>query len=67
MNAKSTGHVEGWYALSEKTSETDDQRIRDVTPLPPPEHLIRFFPVAGTPIEKLVGNTRGAVRSILSG
>ncbi len=30
------------YALSEKTSQTDDQRIKDVTPLPPPEHLITF-------------------------
>jgi 3-deoxy-7-phosphoheptulonate synthase len=55
------------YALSEKTSETDDQRIRDVTPLPPPEHLIRFFPVAGTPAEKLVGHTRNTVRRILAG
>jgi 3-deoxy-7-phosphoheptulonate synthase len=53
------------YALSEKTSQTDDQRIRDVTPLPPPEHLIRFFPIAGTPIEKLIGHTRGAVRKIM--
>jgi 3-deoxy-7-phosphoheptulonate synthase len=55
------------YALSEKTSETDDQRIQDVTPLPPPEHLIRFFPIAGTPVEKLVGDTRTAVRQILQG
>jgi 3-deoxy-7-phosphoheptulonate synthase len=53
------------YALSEKTSETDDQRIRDVTPLPPPEHLIRFFPIAGTPVETLIGNTRTAVRKIM--
>ena len=55
------------YSLSEKTSETDDQRIQEVTPLPPPEHLIRFFPIAGTPIEKLVGNTRRSVRRILDG
>jgi 3-deoxy-7-phosphoheptulonate synthase len=53
------------YALSERTSETDDQRIRDVTPLPPPEHLIRFFPIAGTAVETLIGNTRAAVRKIL--
>ena len=46
------------YALSEKTSRTDDQRIKDVTPLPPPEHLIRFFPIAGTPVEALIGDTR---------
>jgi 3-deoxy-7-phosphoheptulonate synthase len=58
---------EGWYALSEKTSDTDDQRIKDVTPLPPPEHLIKFFPIAGTPVEKLVGATRHAVRDILHG
>jgi 3-deoxy-7-phosphoheptulonate synthase len=55
------------YALSEKTSDTDDQRIKDVTPLPPPEHLIRFFPIAGTPVEKLIGDTRERVRRILQG
>jgi 3-deoxy-7-phosphoheptulonate synthase len=54
-------------ALSEKTSQTDDQRIRDVTPLPPPEHLIRFFPIAGTPVETLIQDTRGAIRQIMSG
>ncbi|HEY4069759.1 MAG TPA: 3-deoxy-7-phosphoheptulonate synthase [Burkholderiaceae bacterium] len=56
---------EGWYAHSERTSQTDDQRIRDVTPLPPPEHLIRFFPIAGTPVETLIGNTRQAIRNIM--
>ena len=55
------------YALSEKTSRTDDQRIKDVTPLPPPEHLIRFFPIAGTPVEALIGETRERVRRILNG
>src|SRR5262252_5725673 len=55
------------FALSERTSQTDDQRIRDVTPLPPPEHLIRFFPIADTPIEKLVGRTRATVRRIMQG
>ncbi len=55
------------FALSERTSRTDDQRIREITPLPPPEHLIRFFPIAGTPIEKLIGDTRRAVRRIIDG
>jgi 3-deoxy-7-phosphoheptulonate synthase len=55
------------YALSEKTSQTDDQRIKDVTPLPPPEHLIRFFPIAGTPVETLIGSTRESIRRILTG
>jgi 3-deoxy-7-phosphoheptulonate synthase len=55
------------FALSEKTSETDDLRIQDVVPLPPPEHLIRFFPIAGTPVERLIGETRQSVRRILHG
>ncbi len=54
-------------ALSEKTSQTDDQRIKDVTPLPPPEHLIRFFPIAGTPVEGLIKDTRHAIRQIMAG
>ena len=66
MTSKSN-NPEGWYALSEKTSQTDDQRIRDVTPLPPPEHLIRFFPIAGTPVETLISGTRAAIRNIMAG
>ncbi|HEY8972676.1 MAG TPA: 3-deoxy-7-phosphoheptulonate synthase, partial [Burkholderiaceae bacterium] len=50
-NAKPTPEARHTLSLSERTSDTDDQRIRDVTPLPPPEHLIRFFPIAGTPVE----------------
>ncbi len=63
----STAPHDDRYALSEKTSRTDDQRIRDVTPLPPPEHLIRFFPIAGTPVETLVAGTRGAIRRLMAG
>ena len=59
--------IDSRLALSERTSETDDQRIRDVTPLPPPEHLIRFFPIAGTPVETLISGTRGAIRRIMNG
>lgn len=58
---------EGWTDSIERTSQTDDQHIRNVTPLPPPEHLIRFFPIAGGPVEKLVGTTRQAVQQILHG
>ena len=57
----------GSYGLTEKTSDIDDQRIRDIVPLPPPEHLIRFFPIAGTAVEKLVGATRESIRRIMSG
>lgn len=72
MNAKATAPSDSHSArsglvLSERTSETDDQRIEDVTPLPPPEHLIRFFPIAGTPVERLVTQTRAAVRHIMQG
>jgi 3-deoxy-7-phosphoheptulonate synthase len=67
MTAKSNAAPasEGWYAHSERTSQTDDQRIKDVMPLPPPEHLIRFFPIAGTPVEGLIGETRHAIRRIM--
>jgi 3-deoxy-7-phosphoheptulonate synthase len=48
MNAKPTAS-DAWYARpADKTSQTDDQRIKDITVLPPPEHLIRFFPIANT-------------------
>ncbi len=57
--------TEGGYARSEPTSRTDDQRIKDVMPLPPPEHLIRFFPIAGSPVEALVARTRSAIRRIM--
>ena len=53
------------YARSERTSRTDDLRIENVTPLPPPEHLIRFFPIAGTPVEQQIGSTRDAIRKIM--
>jgi len=66
MTTKSSSTAsEGWYAHSERTSQTDDQRIEDVTPLPPPEHLIRFFPIAGTPVETLISKTRQAIRHIM--
>ena len=52
---------------NEKTSQTDDQRIKDITVLPPPEHLIRFFPIHHTPVEKLITQTRKAIHRILKG
>ena len=63
--SKPSPSPESWIASTERTSQTDDQRIKDVMPLPPPEHLIRFFPIAGTPVETLVGNTRSAIRKIM--
>jgi 3-deoxy-7-phosphoheptulonate synthase len=66
MSPKQANLVDERLALSEKTSQTDDQRIRDVTPLPPPEHLIRFFPIAGTPVETLIAGTRQTIRRIMN-
>jgi len=68
MNAKTatpTNQAERWYSPQDKTSQTDDERIRDITPLPPPEHLIRFFPIRGTPMEQLVVGTRHNIRRIM--
>lgn len=57
-----------WYAHpADRTSQTDDQRIEDITVLPPPEHLIRFFPISGTPVEKLINCTRKTIHNILHG
>jgi len=56
-----------YYASVEKTSQTDDQRIKDITVLPPPEHLIRFFPIQGTPVEKLITQTRKNIHHIMHG
>src|SRR3954463_16228919 len=54
-------------APADKTSLTDDERIENIIPLPPPEHLIRFFPIQGSPVEALVTDTRRQVRQILQG
>ena len=65
MTPKTAHPIERGYVLSECTSLTDDQRIKDITPLPPPEHLIRFFPIAGTSVETLIGETRTSIRHIM--
>ncbi len=60
--------TDAWYAHpGDKTSRTDDQRIKDITVLPPPEHLIRFFPISGTPVESLISHTRHAIHNIMHG
>ena len=52
---------------ADKTGTTDNARIKSLTMLPPPEHLIRFFPIKGSPVEKLVSNTRKTIHQILRG
>ena len=57
-----------WHTRSiDKTSQTDDERIKDITVLPHPEHLIRFFPIGGTPVETLISQTRQRIHNILHG
>ena len=51
----------------DKTSHADDERIKDITVLPPPEHLIRFFPILGTPVEELITHTRRSINRIMHG
>jgi len=68
MNAKATQASDAWYASPvDKTSQTDDERIKDITVLPPPEHLIRFFPIRGTPVESLITHTRKSIHNIMAG
>jgi 3-deoxy-7-phosphoheptulonate synthase len=53
------------FTAHDKTSLTDDERIDNIVVLPPPEHLIRFFPIQDTPVEALIAETRAKVRQIL--
>jgi 3-deoxy-7-phosphoheptulonate synthase len=65
---KAPASSDAWYAHPvDKTSSTDDERIKDITVLPPPEHLIRFFPIRGTPVETLIARTRRAIHDIMAG
>ncbi|MDP3809839.1 MAG: 3-deoxy-7-phosphoheptulonate synthase [Hydrogenophaga sp.] len=69
MTAKNApASADAWHTRSiDKTSQTDDERIKDITVLPPPEHLIRFFPIGGTPVETLISQTRQRIHNILHG
>ena len=68
MNAKPAQKpAEEWASSPERTSQTDDERIKDIAMLPPPEHLIRFFPIRGTPVESLISGARRAIGRIIAG
>ena len=67
MNDQSTASSPWQAHPVDKTSETDDERIKDITVLPPPEHLIRFFPIRGTPVENLITATRRNIHTIIEG
>lgn len=73
MNAKSIAtSTDAWYAnavanATDRTGQTDNERIKDITVLPPPEHLIRFFPIEGTAVETLISATRRRIHAIMAG
>ena len=71
MNPTANTSQDAWYPPGtqpvDRTSQTDDERIKDITVLPPPEHLIRFFPIRGTPIESLISSTRKSIQRIMAG
>ena len=67
MNAKAVQSFDVRPSAPERTSQTDDERIKDITVLPPPDHLIRFFPIRGTKTESLITHTRQAIRRIING
>jgi 3-deoxy-7-phosphoheptulonate synthase len=53
--------------IDDKTSLTDDERIENIVALPPPEHLIRFFPIQGSAVESMIAETRARLRQVLHG
>ena len=66
MTAQYSPPGDAWYrSAAPKTGQTDDERIKDITVLPPPEHLIRFFPIQSTPVETLVSGTRQSIQRIM--
>jgi len=74
MNAKAVASLDqdAWSSslnvnVTDRTGETDNERIKDITVLPPPEHLIRFFPIQGTPVEKMISSTRRNIHDIMHG
>ena len=69
MTAKAHTASDAWYAAQseDRTGTTDNERIKDITVLPPPEHLVRFFPIRGTSVEKLISITRHKIHNIMAG
>ena len=52
---------------ADKTGLTDDERIDTIRPLPPPEELVRQFPIRGTAVERLIADTRRTIKRIMAG
>jgi 3-deoxy-7-phosphoheptulonate synthase len=65
MNAQSTSAAAA--VVPDKTGRTDDERIKDVALLPPPQHFVRLFPIRGTAVETLIAATRQRIKHIMAG
>jgi len=50
---------------TDKMGATDDERVRRIRALPPPEHFVHLLPIRGTAAERLVAETRRAIKAIL--
>ncbi|WP_439686605.1 3-deoxy-7-phosphoheptulonate synthase [Cupriavidus oxalaticus] len=59
--------ADDWQPPPDRTSVTDDAHVEDIIPLPPPEHLIRFFPIRNTAVESLITQTRQRIARIQHG
>jgi 3-deoxy-7-phosphoheptulonate synthase len=70
MNSSTPIQATDWRrdnSMTDRTSQTDDERIKAINVLPPPDHLIRFFPISGTPVERLISATRHRIQDIMAG
>src|SRR5262245_10494077 len=59
--------MDSTLAPVDKTGLTDDERIVVIRPLPPPEDLVREFPIHGTPAEAVVAASRRRIQQIMRG
>jgi 3-deoxy-7-phosphoheptulonate synthase len=60
------GALEGSLTPVDKTGPTDDERVRELRPLPPPEDMVRAVRIRGTPVEALISQTRQRITRIMA-
>ena len=66
MNVPSNSAEDG-AAPIDKTGRTDDERIKEMGLLTPPQHFVRLLPIRGTAAETLVATTRQRIKQIMTG
>jgi 3-deoxy-7-phosphoheptulonate synthase len=60
------GALEGCLTPVDKTGPTDDERVKELRPLPPPEDMVRAVRIRGTPVETLISQTRQRIARIMA-